>query len=121
MQIYDKKIPQGLEVYEHTGKGYDRTMHYGEWRVAFLNWSDKFDASSEFPPERHMLTDEVFILLTGRATLEIGEKLEKVRLEAHKLYNVRAGVWHRVKVSRDASLLIVENHSTGPENSEYMY
>lgn len=121
MQINDKTLPEGLEVFEYTGAGYERTMHYGEWRVAFLNWAEKFDAASDFPPERHMLTDEVFVLLAGSATLEIGASGEKVSLQPQRLYNVRAGVWHRVRVSRDACLLIVENHSTGAENSEYLY
>lgn len=121
MKIELNGIPDGLEVYEHTGSGYERTMHYGEWRVAFLNWAEKFDFSSDFPPERHMLTDEVFVLLSGTAVLEIGTDKKPVQLQPERIYNVRAGVWHRVKVSRDAKLLIVENHSTGPENSEYMY
>lgn len=121
MKIELNGIPDGLEAYEHTGSGYERTMHYGEWRVAFLNWAEKFDFSSDFSPERHMLTDEVFVLLSGTAVLEIGTDKKPVQLEPERIYNVRAGVWHRVKVSRDAKLLIVENHSTGPENSEYMY
>ena len=120
MDINKKECPGGLEILEYGGKGYDRTMHFGEWRVAFLNWAEKFDKGSDFPAERHLLTDEVFVLLAGSATLYIGAELAPVRLEPEKLYNVWAGVWHKVAVSRDAKLLIVENHSTGPENSEYM-
>lgn len=120
MQILDKDLPAGLEVFENTAPGYERTMHYGAWRVAILNWAEKFDETSNFPPERHMLTDEVFVLLCGSAALELGERGERVALEPGRLYNVRAGVWHRVRCSRDAKLLIVEEHSTGPENSEYL-
>lgn len=120
MDINKKECPEGLEILEYGGKGYDRTMHFGEWRVAFLNWAEKFDKGSDFPAERHLLTDEVFVLLAGSATLYIGAELAPVWLEPEKLYNVWAGVWHKVAVSRDAKLLIVENHSTGPENSEYM-
>lgn len=120
MNTQKTNIPDGLQIFEYTGEGYNRTMHFGKWRVAFLNWSEKFSEGSGFPPERHLLTDEVFVLLSGAAMLEVGEKLEKVRLEPCRLYNIRAGVWHRVSVSRDAKLLIVENHSTGPENSEYL-
>lgn len=115
-----EKAISGLEVYEYSGEGYDRTMHFGAWRVATLNWAERFDENSDMPSERHLLTDEVFVLLAGSATLEIGEEHAPVKLQAGKLYNVRAGVWHRVKVSKDARLLIVEEHSTGPENSEYM-
>ncbi len=121
MEEQKNKIPEGLQILEYNGEGYDRTMHFGEWRVAFLNWAEKFSPDSGFPPERHMLTDEVFVLLSGSAALEVGEGLERVELQPCRLYNVRAGVWHRVSVSRDAKLLIIEDHSTGPENSEYMY
>ena len=117
----DTHTPDGIEILEYNGEGYNRTMHFGEWRVPFLNWAEKFEEGSGFPPERHFLTDEVFVLLSGSAFLEIGDALERVELKPCRIYNVHAGVWHRVSVSRDAKLLIVENHSTGPENSEYMY
>jgi hypothetical protein len=35
------------------------------------------------------------------------------------LYNVKRDVWHTVLLSRDASILIVENRNTGEVNSEY--
>lgn len=121
--------PAGLNIYQYDGEGYNRTMHYGEWRVAILNWCERFDVMYPMAPERHHLTDEVFVLLTGDAVLEVWDSrlpaeditaAVPVRLEAGKLYSVGADVWHRVTVSRDAKLLIVENHSTGPDNSEYM-
>lgn len=80
MDINKKECPEGLEILEYGGKGYDRTMHFGEWRVAFLNWAEKFDKGSDFPAERHLLTDEVFVLLAGSATLYIGAELAPVRL-----------------------------------------
>lgn len=120
MQIISDSIPAGLEIFENTAPGYERTMHYGAWRVAILNWAEKFDESSNFPPERHMLTDEVFVLLGGSAALEIGERCDRVDLELGKIYNVRAGIWHRVRCSRDGKLLIVEEHSTCLDNSEYL-
>ena len=49
------------EVFEYNGVGYDRTMNFGEWRVAFLNYAERFDVIDKL--ERHMLTDEVFVLL----------------------------------------------------------
>lgn len=41
-------------------------------------------------------------------------------METGKIYNVKKGVWHQIFVSRDAKVLIVENHNTAAENSEYM-
>ncbi len=110
-----------LEIFDFTGEGYDPTMSFGAWRVAFLNYAPRFDESNFNMIERHLETDEVFVLLEGQATLVIGETLERVKMDAHKMYNVKAGVWHQVLVSCDAKLLIVENDNTVKENSEYRY
>lgn len=110
---------EGLQVLDYNDEGYNRTLTFGTWRVAFLNYAERFDRITYL--ERHMLTDEVFVLLCGEAELMVGESRETVPLEKNKLYNVRAGVWHNVHVSRDAKLLIVENSETGKENSEYIY
>ena len=111
-------IPNGLEIKEYNGEGYDRTHIFGAWCVAFLNHAERFDRVTYL--ERHLLTDEIFVLLSGEAELLIGEKGEPVKLEPCKLFNVKAGVWHAVRASRDAKLLIVENSDTVKENSEYM-
>ena len=112
-------IPEGLEIKEYNGEGYNRTHTYGAWRVAFLNHADRFENTTYL--ERHMLTDEVFLLLGGSAELLIGDRGETVKMEPCKIYNVKAGVWHNIRVSRDAKVLVVENSETGKENSEYLY
>ncbi|MBR2370810.1 MAG: hypothetical protein IKA82_02195 [Clostridia bacterium] len=109
-----------LEIFDYTGEGYNRTMNYGEWRVAFLNYAPRFDADNFSKMERHLLTDEVFVLLEGTATLVIGEEREFIEMDKHKLYNVKKGVWHQILVSRDVKILIVENHNTDLSNSEYL-
>ncbi len=109
----------GLEISEYIGEGYDRTLTYGAWRGAFLNFAPQFDNITYI--ERHLLTDEVFVLLAGEAELLIGEEREAVTMEPCRLYNVRAGTWHNIRVSRDARVLIVENSDTGKQNSEYIY
>ena len=109
---------EGLEIFSYDGSGYNATMHFDTWRVAFLNFAERFDVIDKL--ERHMLTDEVFVLLQGKAALLIGEKAQVVPMEPGKIYNVKQGEWHNVKVTPDAKLLIVENHDTGKDNSEYM-
>ena len=112
-------IPRGLEIKEYDGEGYNRTHAFGTWCVAFLNHADRFENTTYL--ERHLLTDEVFVLLNGWAELLIGEKGERVQMEPGKIYNVKAGVWHNIRVSRDAKVLVVENSDTAKENSEYLY
>lgn len=107
-----------MEIYDYRGEGYQTVLRHGGWRVAYLNYADRFDRITYL--ERHLLTDEAFILLEGEATLLIGETATPVEMEPHKVYNIKQGEWHNIRVSRDAHVLIVENVETGRENSEYM-
>ena len=75
--------------------------------------------------ERHIQTDEVFVLLAGRAALVLGGNgavasgMQVQPLEIGRIYNVRQAAWHTTLLSRDASILIVENEDTGVSNTEY--
>ena len=109
----------GLEILEHNGPAYNPTMHYGTWRVAIANYGPFFDRQTYPRIERHLLTDEVFVLLAGKASLVIGTERDEVEMEMGKIYNVKVGTWHNVLLDADSKVLIVENHNTGPENTEY--
>lgn len=111
----------GLEILHYTGDDYKPVVYFGDWRVAYLNFSDRFDPDKIDTLERHMETDEVFVLLEGKATLLIGENAEECPMEKNKCYNVKKGVWHTIATSRDAHVLIVENADTDDDNSEFMH
>jgi ureidoglycolate hydrolase len=76
--------------------------------------------------ERHPETDEVFVLTRGQGILFLvdGESQDAIlypqEMELGKIYNVKPYTWHTIVVSRDASVLIVENGDTGEDNSEYV-
>ncbi len=108
-----------IEIYDYIGEGYEATMHFGEWRVALMNYIDELEKLNKY--ERHLLTDEVFVLLEGKATLVVGENREPHKMEKFKIYNVKRGVWHGIVYSKDARVLIVENDNTTDENSEKYY
>ena len=93
-------------------------MRYDKWRIAYLNHGDRFEEKNFNRIERHVQTDEVFVLLEGEATLIIGEELNRIETEPHKVYNVKKGVWHHIVVSEDAIVLVVENSNTTKENTE---
>ena len=86
---------QELEIFTYDGSGYNPTMHFDSWRVAFLNYAEHFDTINKL--ERHMLTDEVFVLLNGQAVLLIGEKGQAVHMESGKIYNVKKVCGKKVK------------------------
>ena len=110
----------GLDIIEYAGEGYLRLVNNGKWTLATLNWAPRFEESNITDLERHHLTDEVFVLLQGKATLLIGEKAERVEMEPLKYYNIRAGIWHNIFVSKDARVLIGESSNTSKDNTDYL-
>jgi mannose-6-phosphate isomerase-like protein (cupin superfamily) len=111
---------EGVEILFSMEEGYKPQVHFEAWRVAILKYADRFDRKNLYRIERHHLTDEVFVLLEGEATLVIGEECEECQMEANKIYNVKKDVWHHIILSFDARVLIVENDNTGIENTEYL-
>lgn len=72
--------------------------------------------------ERHARTDEVFMLWRGRAALliRVGAELRVVDMQPGVVYNVRAGAWHSLAGTRDASLVIVEDRDTHLQDTEIL-
>jgi len=104
-----------LETYEWAGEGFAPLVFTEGWQAALLNWEPLFDRRNLDEIERHNHTDEVFVLLRGHAVLFTradGGALEAVEMEAGKIYNVPAGIWHNLVATRDARFLIVENRDT---------
>jgi hypothetical protein len=117
-----------IEVTHFTGEGFKPLVDYGEWRVAVLRFIN------ELLPERidcmdaHQETDEVFILVEGNCVLFTGEVVEgeireisALKMEPHKIYNVKRGVFHTHSLSKDAHVIIVENRDTTVDNTERVY
>ena len=121
MKNVTKENKFGIEIYDYNGDNYQTAMRFDSWRVAYLNHGDRFSEENFEKIERHNESDEVFILLAGKATLIIGEELNRIEMEPHKLYNVPKGVWHHIFTLEGTSVLIVENEDTGTENSEYLF
>ena len=107
-----------IDIYSPDKDGYEVKHTFGAWRVAYLRYAERFDRITYL--ERHLETDEIFVLLQGKAVLLHGVNIEKTQMELNKIYNIPKGVWHNIKVSKDALILIVENEDTSKSNSEYM-
>jgi len=118
----DKRL---LEIREYDGEGYKVLVDYGGWRVAILRYQDELQPDRMDTMERHTETDEVFVLLHGLGILLVGGNEVRVNgifpqvMEHGKIYNVKCYAWHTIILSRDASVLLVENRDTGRHNSEY--
>ena len=97
-------IPQRWQVAVETDR----------WKVAYLGYCERFGSLTGM--ERHLETDEVFVLLRGEATLYVEEAV--FPMEQGVVYNVKKGEWHHIVVSRDAAVLVIENSDTTPDNTE---
>ena len=101
----------------HNAEGFKVMTAFEGWKVGVLRYNLRFSRLKEM--ERHLLTDEVFILTAGEATLYT--EGETAKMERGDVYVVPAGVWHHIVVSEDASVVVVENSNTSIENTEKKY
>lgn len=115
--------PNLLEISEYAGEGYRPLIDYDRWRVAILRYIDELLPENIGKLQRHDDTDEVFVLLSGRCILFLGEGDESVGaihaqdMQPLKLYNVKRGAWHSHTLDEAATVLIVENRDTRSANS----
>ena len=112
----------GITVNRYDKSGYKPLVDYGAWRVAILNHEGRKRTGYI---ERHLETDEVFVLLTGQATLFDGgtaaapnRSLRAIAMKKGSVYNVKKASWHYSKLSASTKILIVENRNTTGKNSE---
>jgi len=107
-----------IERYYHEAEGYNPFLIREGWQVAQLNYLPGHGLDDMVDVEVHRQTDEAFILFAGTAVLvaaEIGDEgisFECVRMTPGVTYNIPAGVWHNIGMSRDARMIIVERDGT---------
>ena len=112
-------MKMGICVLKEEKNGYHVLHTYGGWKVAFITYSQRFNRCEKNAIERHLYTDEIFILLKGRARLYFGEEATPLPMKKGVAYLVPKCEWHSVSVSKGAKLAIMENAETGRENTEY--
>lgn len=112
-----------LEILSYDGEGYLPLLRFGAWRVAELRYCDELLPQNIGKLQRHDGTDEAFVLLAGHCTLFLGGRgpgigeIGAQPLEPLRIYNIRRGTWHSHTLSRDATVLIIENEDTCGANS----
>lgn len=118
---------RGLEVFSHEEKGYRPQIDYDTWRVALLNANDMYLPQNVSYYDRHLLTDEVFILLSGSAAILTAGDTEKPEnptvtwMEEGKVFNVKKNFWHTLYTMPGSRLAIIENRNTCVDNSPRYY
>lgn len=114
-----------IETYTHSGEGYNPFFIRDNWQVAQLNHMPAQDLMGIEKMDRHLLTDEVFVLLKGVAVLigakEQGGRLafQCIRMVQGVTYNIPVDTWHNIAMGKDAELIIVEKSNTHLGDFEY--
>ena len=108
-----------VQVGRHDGEGYRPVIDSdGEWIVALMNFCESVTLAELGKIEKHLNTDEVFVLTAGRGALVLGGRgggepgrLHVVAMEHNVVYNVKREVWHGLVLSEDARTMIVERRN----------
>lgn len=119
-------VPAALvEIGAYFGDGYRPVLDFHGWRVAMLRYVADLDASQFQRVERHLQTNEVFILTAGAADLIVCEG-DRAPGAAHVFpmrpnvaCNIQQAVWHQIVMTSDAHVILFERTDTTVANSEY--
>lgn len=113
-----------IQSFEMNGEGMQRVYENEKWTVGIKNWKPANDITGTTCLERHNKTDELFVLLNGRCTLISAEEvdgelqLEALEMEPFKVYNIPRSLWHNTVTQKDTKMVLIEDVSTGMENSD---
>lgn len=117
-------MPMKIQSFEMNGEGMQRVYENEKWTVGIKNWKPANDITGTNCLERHNQTDELFVLLNGRCTLISAEEvdgelqLEALEMEPFKVYNIPRSLWHNTVTQKDTKMVLIEDVSTGMENSD---
>ena len=115
-----------IQSFEMNGEGMQRVYENEKWTVGIKNWKPANDITGLNCLERHNKTDERFVLLSGRCTLisaeeaDGGLKMEALEMEPFKVYNIPQSLWHNTVTQKDTKMILIEDVSTGMENSDIL-
>ena len=106
-----------MQKYSFNGEDFKAVMQFEGWKIGLLRYSERFSKFDRL--ERHLLSDEAFILLEGSATLYTDS--ERVEMQKCVVYNIPKKEWHHVMVSRNATVMVVENSDVNEVNTEIKF
>ncbi len=107
-----------IEKYEIKESGYHPFLIREGWQVAQLNYEINQKIQNIKKLEVHNHTDEVFILMKGRAVLisaKIDDSKPQFELEVMRpgiTYNVPRKTWHNIAMEKKCEVIIVEKSNT---------
>jgi hypothetical protein len=112
-----------MQVFKSEFKDYSAILDIDGWRFASLGCFEKTCIRDNYRVERHLETDEIFQLTSGKAYLieYHDEQPVIVKMEPEVLYNISGKTWHFIIMLKNAHVLLFEKSNTSPDNSEYYF
>lgn len=107
-----------IESYEVLEDGFHPFLIRDEWQVAQLNYMQDQNIENINKIDVHYKTDEVFILLEGRAvliaaTFKDGTPIFELELMKQNItYNIPKNMWHNIAMDVGSKVLLVEKSNT---------
>ena len=107
-----------IETYEVIEKGFHPLLIRDNWQVAKLNYLEDQNIRNIKKLDIHFNTDEVFVLLKGKAVI-IGAVFENEipvfemeLMEQNMIYNIPKNSWHNIAMEEGSEVLLVEKSNT---------
>ena len=107
-----------IETYEVREKGFHPLLIRDNWQVAKLNYLEDQNIRNIKKLDIHFNTDEVFVLLKGKAVIiaavfENGIPVFEMELmEQNLIYNIPKNRWHNIAMEEGSEVLLVEKSNT---------
>ena len=114
-----------LEKHYIKEEGYHPFLIREGWQVAQLNYIKEQHIDNIYRIDAHHETDEVFVLLKGKAVLilaSINEDNPIFEVELMKpfiTYNIPKNAWHNIAMEKGSEVLIVEKSNTHLNDFSY--
>ncbi|MDD3663072.1 MAG: cupin [Candidatus Pacebacteria bacterium] len=113
-----------IESSSYNGEGMKRVYENEQWTVGIKNWKPSNDVTEIDCLERHNLTDELFVLISGHCTLIFANELQgklsfdAVEMKPNQVYTIPKTLWHNTITQKDTKMILIENVSTSMDNSD---
>lgn len=114
-----------IELYQYESEGYDPSLISEGWQVAFLNYAEAESLERIDKLDIHYKTDEVFILLAGKAVLIAADikddeiKYDLIDMQPGIIYNIPKNTWHKIAMYQGSKVCIVERDNTHVSDFEF--
>lgn len=116
-----------IELYQYENEGYNPSLISEVWQVAFLNYAEAESLERIDKLDIHYKTDEVFILLAGKAVLIAADikgdviEYDLIDMQPGIIYNIPKNTWHIIAMYKGSKVCIVERDNTHVSDFEFYY